>query len=228
MDADVVARASGSSPRARGTERHGQVAGLADRFIPACAGNSSEGVNADGTFAVHPRVRGEQWAKPLLMAGHRGSSPRARGTDRCRAPDALGTRFIPACAGNRRCRPACRPAPPVHPRVRGEQHSLPSAAGTKSGSSPRARGTAHRRDGNRVGQRFIPACAGNSPAPRALAPSGSVHPRVRGEQPLVHGLQHQRAGSSPRARGTGRSGRSTPCGLRFIPACAGNSLQKSS
>ncbi len=72
--------------------------------------------------SVHPRVRGEQAAKPPATGAKNGSSPRARGTGghqaagsssnavhpRVRGEQARGERagrvddrFIPACAGNR-------------------------------------------------------------------------------------------------------------------------------
>ena len=70
--------------------------------------------------------------------------------------------------------------------------------------------------------RFIPACAGNARRSISAFHSPSVHPRVRGERDILHAVDVDLDGSSPRARGT-RSGRSSdaPRG-RFIPACAGN------
>ena len=71
------------------------------------------------------------------------------------------------------------------------------------GSSPRARGTGHCLALITKLKRFIPACAGNSPPPAAVALPQSVHPRVRGEQRASSILKYTQAGSSPRARGTG-------------------------
>ena len=48
-------------------------------FIPACAGNTLEVMRRSAQQTVHPRVRGEHGAMPLLW---------------------VVTRFIPACAGN--------------------------------------------------------------------------------------------------------------------------------
>ena len=52
---------TGSSPRVRGTvlPRTGHI--LLPRFIPACAGNSTGTMNTRFTYAVHPRVCGEQF-----------------------------------------------------------------------------------------------------------------------------------------------------------------------
>ena len=70
----------GSSPRVRGTDGHMATVAANNRFIPACAGNSSIRQLLSTTSSVHPRVCGEQ-----KRPGGRRSQPR----------------FIPACAGNR-------------------------------------------------------------------------------------------------------------------------------
>ena len=71
--------------------------------------------------------------------------------------------------------------------------------------------------------RFIPACAGNSPAKSARSRKAPVHPRVCGELERLAAVETKVGGSSPRVRGT--HGRCAPrtAGTRFIPACAGNS-----
>ncbi len=216
---------------------------IADRFIPACAGNSAQSAKRASSAAVHPRVRGEQRTSHADTSANRGSSPRARGTEG-RAhdaehghrfiPRARGTgclrslrsgdiRFIPACAGNRRKTCCAKRLSTVHPRVRGEQSTPSTLTKPSTGSSPRARGTV---DEGVVGGLvfwFIPACAGNRGAPNATATYTPVHPRVRGEQKTGLLDLMWNAGSSPRARGTGcplASGFRLP---RFIPACAGNS-----
>ena len=90
------------------------------------------------------------------------------------------------------------------------------------GSSPHARGTptvGFRRD---VHERFIPACAGNTPGRPPTSVASSVHPRMRGEHSMSRRNSLSTSGSSPHARGTPRH-RHPRRGLdRFIPACAGN------
>ena len=77
-----------------------------------------------------------------------------------------------------------------------------------------------------VGYRFIPACAGNSVITRRGFSGPAVHPRVCGEL-LICGTGSTRfAGSSPRVRGTRIRPRFHSRGLRFIPACAGNSFDE--
>ena len=91
-----------------------------------------------------------------------------------------------------------------------------------TGSSPHARGTRNL-NRSRIGLlRFIPACAGNTPATDAVIAPLPVHPRMRGEHMGEISWPTVLAGSSPHARGTpGVSAGNHPA-ARFIPACAGN------
>ena len=217
---------NGSSPRVRGTRRTRPGGFARRRFIPACAGNSRAAECPACRAAVHPRVCGELRVRARARLQRRGSSPRVRGT-LCphrtgSAPEEvhprvcgelederwrcwLRVRFIPACAGNSRRRSSAWRSRPVHPRVCGELTSRIQRTAPDSGSSPRVRGTPHRHRGRRDGDRFIPACAGNSPEQCLAGSIRPVHPRVCGELERVPDLLQQRR--------------------RFIPACAGNSAQ---
>ena len=145
-DAAVVARdPAGSSPRVRGTECPTNYSAVVQRFIPACAGNSPFQPNTPILWPVHPRVCGEQSAAQARDATNVGSSPRVRGT----------ARFIAGLTRHWT----------VHPRVCGEQDDQPWAARSSRGSSPRVRGTGHILQPDQIRSRFIPACAGNRPAP---------------------------------------------------------------
>ena len=111
-----------------------------------------------------------------------GSSPLARGTRGGRRAELVHDRFIPAGAGNTR------------------QHGpdgIPAC-----GSSPLARGTRRHTRAGAFRHRFIPAGAGNTGLCRRHAPRRPVHPRWRGEHPLVSMLIGHTS--------------------RFIPAGAGN------
>ena len=134
----------------------------------------------------------------LTLLGYGGSSPRARGTRGKHRRENQRNRFIPACAGNTRHWTRRTLGRPVHPRVRGEHYTKRCGPGKAYGSSPRARGTRGTREIRRTGERFIPACAGNTRV-SAFA-----------------------AGSSPRARGTLHPVVGLFAVGRFIPACAGN------
>ncbi len=214
--------ARGSSPRARGTEN--LTHDLADdgRFIPASAGNRPRPLATRANSPVHPRERGEQDADTSAIRSAAGSSPRARGT----ADNALAAckpvRFIPASAGNSRRRMAFTRRTTVHPRERGEQRTRGATCSDRSGSSPRARGTASPQIRDFMHRRFIPASAGNRKSSFSKVPSTTVHPRERGEQEVVVLKSAIHDGSSPRARGTGMQHAREAAGLRFIPASAGN------
>ena len=96
----------------------------------------------------------------------------------------------------------------------------------RPGSSPPARGTRGACcNGNRV-RRFIPACAGNTLAKDYGTSAVSVHPRLRGEHGFGITLAQLCHGSSPPARGTPRNPLRQNKNTRFIPACAGNTLNK--
>ena len=199
-------RNCGSSPRVRGTAYlHQEQTRPANRFIPACAGNSS----------ADRRVR--------AMVPAFGSSPRVRGTVHNACPRlAAKPRFIPACAGNR-LRHQLLLSATVHPRVCGEQPPrFRTAVLRPCGSSPRVRGTADSRLIGIVELRFIPACAGNSREVTEDHRDAPVHPRVCGEQCSFVVSVICSGGSSPRVRGTVFRIHPGDARHRFIPACAGN------
>ena len=74
--------------------------------------------------------------------------------------------------------------------------------------------------------RFIPAGAGNTPSPGAVAGAIPVHPRWRGEHLTSSWSRPLRTGSSPLARGTHDPGDVETETVRFIPAGAGNTLAR--
>ena len=151
----------GSSPRVRGTVAAVVLAAAPRRFIPACAGNRHIADEALVVTTVHPRVCGEQQARPEDPWRKVGSSPRVRGTVTIRSSKQNPRRFIPACAGNSYPAKKSRKGHSVHPRVCGEQSRRTISAFTVGGSSPRVRGTACCRSAAGGRDRFIPACAGN-------------------------------------------------------------------
>ncbi len=133
-----------------------------------------------------------------------GSSPHARGTLYRQKMGLDYWRFIPACAGNTWDGDGDLGDQSVHPRVRGEHLPSTNAQDVQIGSSPRARGTRSPR---------------HSPDF-----SFAVHPRMRGEHVKSYVLQVSHVGSSPHARGTQEMEQEKLKNLRFIPACAGNTL----
>ena len=153
-----------------------------------------------------------------------GSSPRMRGTDLFGGEDPGTYRFIPAHAGNSLQKRIKHCLYPVHPRACGEQRDASASLSSRTGSSPRMRGTVPMPMAKLATVRFIPAHAGNSPSPDPQPPPVPVHPRACGEQRVPITVKVGCDGSSPRMRGTVRS---SPCcrkSARFIPAHAGNRL----
>ncbi len=76
----AAARASGSSPRMRGTPNgRGQTIQFR-RFIPAHARNTFQGHKQSWVWAVHPRACGEHYNALAMNVDIPGSSPRMRGT----------------------------------------------------------------------------------------------------------------------------------------------------
>ena len=71
-------------------------------------------------------------------------------------------------------------------------------------------------------ERFIPASAGNTETSDFCSCTDSVHPRECGEHSRSSRNLRNRAGSSPRVRGTRRRAWPAQDRRRFIPASAGN------
>ena len=117
----AIVQLDGSSPLARGTQDLDRLGYVADRFIPAYAGNSSEPQRFWQPVSVHPRLRGELAKKSIYCSSVPGSSPRTR-----------GTRKLPLCL---------QLSITVHPRLRGELQQKPPNPKRAVGSSPLTRGT---------------------------------------------------------------------------------------
>ena len=158
---------SGPSPRVRGTPGGRTRSDPASGSIPACAGNPSSWPPTTAAARVHPRVCGEPAAGIADAAIVEGPSPRVRGTRAAAGGGADGVGSIPACAGNPGRRPARSSSAGVHPRVCGEPALRWPNMLTRTGPSPRVRGTRERAGGGASGAGSIPACAGNPPAPRS-------------------------------------------------------------
>ena len=221
VEASDATRATGPSPRARGSRRVVDPRQGCAGSIPACAGEPRSRCRVAGPSGVHPRVRGgadpDTSACPLVS----GPSPRARGSRRCARPPSEPLGSIPACAGEPPARRQ-RTAPCwVHPRVRGGATAPGNGGGVGMGPSPRARGS-HVMDGLARGALgSIPACAGEPPRITSWPHLVGVHPRVRGGACFVRTLGPRLKGPSPRARGSPQVRRCEHDAVGSIPACAG-------
>ena len=96
----AIVQLDGSSPLARGTQDLDRLGYVADRFIPAYAGNSYERKKVTEYTSVHPRLRGELIGGFWGKAPEVGSSPLTRGTHPSLNVNKSPARFIPAYAGN--------------------------------------------------------------------------------------------------------------------------------
>ena len=198
----AIVQLDGSSPLARGTQDLDRLGYVADRFIPAYAGNSWRLRYSCGLVPVHPRLRGELAVGSFSDKIVSGSSPLTRGTQLAIRQRERGRRFIPAYAGNSRVRESLLFDSAVHPRLRGELKVKVKKVFILLGSSPLTRGTHQSIDEVRVNARFIPAYAGNSSEPQRFWQPVSVHPRLRGELAKKSIYCSSVPGSSPLTRGT--------------------------
>ena len=190
-------------------------------LIPACAGKTTPPPPQDRERPAHPRVCGENKCVTTAASLKVGSSPRVRGKLLNGHLMAAFVGLIPACAGKTRLlrHPARRR--PAHPRVCGENTSLPVCQLLLPGSSPRVRGKQGRNRCPASLQGLIPACAGKTITKGETHHESAAHPRLCGENCSAQGLAQGSVGSSPRVRGKRVMGvRPLSCeGL--IPACAG-------
>ena len=154
------------------------------------------------TLSVHPRLRGELFARKGDEIGYTGSSPLTRGTRAAHRIKNRFHRFIPAYAGNSAGKVLRRRSLTVHPRLRGELRGKKFKDDSIIGSSPLTRGTHTFIFCQLGGRRFIPAYAGNSALACSRRARRSVHPRLRGELILVLRPALIHIGSSPLTRGT--------------------------
>ena len=93
----------------------------------------------------------------------------------------MAARFIPAPAGNTLAGNWTLIRWAVHPRACGEHETRRDALRGVIGSSPRLRGTRYAETRRQVGERFIPAPAGNTAASDNVRWFTAVHPRACGE-----------------------------------------------
>ena len=194
---------------------------LAQRSIPACAGEPHwQGCSSRSAW-VYPRVCGGTFRDWARQNSGLGLSPRVRGNpdvDRARAK-AFGS--IPACAGEPTTTTTAHQIAWVYPRVCGGTSLACTSWRPPLGLSPRVRGNQHpfRSIEKPVGS--IPACAGEPNSLKLVRPAARVYPRVCGGTGSEESTRSALKGLSPRVRGNpvpAISGNRPP---GSIPACAG-------
>ena len=217
----VAARATGSSPLARGLRSRRPGGCSRGRIIPARAGFTCGMRRTPPNTADHPRSRGVYEELPLGMIVEWGSSPLARGLPALGPLQTRFARIIPARAGFTAAALPNRNATRDHPRSRGVYRSARPVPSSGRGSSPLARGLPTKAAREELDTRIIPARAGFTRSwIRRRAPPRD-HPRSRGVYICSGPSNLFWNGSSPLARGLrpipARPG--TPPGI--IPARAG-------
>ena len=95
-------KASGLSPRVRGSPAYRRRARTLPGSIPACAGKPRCGQPWSPACWVYPRVCGEAAGRPSCATGLRGLSPRVRGSPQEEGVEVASQGSIPACAGKPR------------------------------------------------------------------------------------------------------------------------------
>ena len=137
----------------RGTPFAGKFAALERGIIPAYAGNTLELLGSYPHAWDHPRVCGEHVSHILLTGTVEGSSPRMRGTRTFQNGHSQRVGIIPAYAGNTATYSTEDTNIRDHPRVCGEHAASSRLSTSRTGSSPRMRGT-HRLIYRRASWRF--------------------------------------------------------------------------
>ena len=211
----------GLSPRVRGNQSPRHCPFLSEGSIPACAGEPPKNSSAVCHVEVYPRVCGGTCTCEPVLHLCPGLSPRVRGNRPKAKFTCPSLRSIPACAGEP-CRflstNCCRP---VYPRVCGGTRYKAAYVAPPQGLSPRVRGNRYHRRTWQLGNRSIPACAGEPTVVEARMLRTGVYPRVCGGTKSVGVGTLPTCGLSPRVRGNRRMAHSLLARSRSIPACAG-------
>ena len=188
----------------RGKPFEGILAAVSHRNIPAYAGKTLVVPEREQEDTEHPRVCGENVARPDALGYVKGTSPRMRGKPLGRQSLNRKRRNIPAYAGKTGFHRGVGGSNTEHPRVCGENAAPTAATLGVSGTSPRMRGKLAPILGDIGALRNIPAYAGKTVLSVRVAAAMSEHPRVCGENLNSSHVCTIGGGTSPRMRGKPR------------------------
>ena len=191
----------GSPPHTRGRSVVGMIPDLPRGFTPAYAGKIYVRAQNYKGGQVHPRIRGEDYDRPVNHLRASGSPPHTRGRLYSRCIGSLCRRFTPAYAGKIVSFPVSDCFLWVHPRIRGEDRRLSSVSEWSPGSPPHTRGRSAFKEPKKFGVRFTPAYAGKILVKRNVIKIVQVHPRIRGEDFGQAECNQNCSGSPPHTRG---------------------------
>ena len=153
------------------------------RNIPAYAGKTQASSPRRWKNPEHPRVCGENVARPDALGYIKGTSPRMRGKRQVIAQKFNCVRNIPAYAGKTPSHSTKVQLCQEHPRVCGENPYHRMIWTVDDGTSPRMRGKPRIRGQSAHKARNIPAYAGKTNLSLISHYSWAEHPRVCGENP---------------------------------------------
>ena len=146
----------------RGKQVNGAPAFFGFRITPACAGKTDSRSRREGFCEDHPRVCGENAPISEALNSVSGSPPRVRGKLPLGPIVSKTLRITPACAGKTDSISKRRGINGDHPRVCGENVSIPRDIQLIRGSPPRVRGKLVDSFDWIIQGRITPACAGKT------------------------------------------------------------------
>ena len=162
-------RIGGLSPRVRGNRSEVFAGTGAGGSIPACAGEPNAIPSCGHPIPVYPRVCGGTLIRRQVRDEVGGLSPRVRGNRMVCYNPSVGSRSIPACAGEPPTAQNRGQAVTVYPRVCGGTNAGSGLAWNEEGLSPRVRGNRWREESFETIRGSIPACAGEPRARIAIS-----------------------------------------------------------
>ncbi len=220
----VYPRPRGGAPPTRGSPGPGVGRAGSPRSIPAHAGEPLQRVSEHRPREVYPRPRGGAPDTEKELRTQWGLSPPTRGSPAANTVGVIGSRSIPAHAGEPFILILVGIKRRVYPRPRGGAHDEPTLSVTDRGLSPPTRGSHTGGSGNGSWTRSIPAHAGE---PRSRSRSRidlRVYPRPRGGATVLCRLPPSLSGLSPPTRGSPEQPTTIASSPRSIPAHAGEPL----
>ena len=211
----------GLSPRVRGNLHGAALHWRQTRSIPACAGEPARPRGRGNLPRVYPRVCGGTRGRGVGAYPAVGLSPRVRGNLGGFTGGVVGTRSIPACAGEPAGLIPPRGRGRVYPRVCGGTIRQANFPHFPHGLSPRVRGNLRVSEQDGVTRGSIPACAGEPGTIEDYYDDDEVYPRVCGGTCRAGHYSHMCRGLSPRVRGNLLPPPEYGRRVGSIPACAG-------
>ncbi len=197
----------GLSPRGRGSRLAQGLAEDPAGPIPAWAGQPTAPVVASGDTMAYPRVGGAASNSTRETPAATGLSPRGRGSLDQVGISSVRIRPIPAWAGQPYTLWPILCLPAAYPRVGGAASSGATPKLSRTGLSPRGRGSLVSARTSRAVSRPIPAWAGQPQWLMHCSGSRGAYPRVGGAAVRYFPQFRHTRGLSPRGRGSPSPGR---------------------